>query len=244
MQTKEMKAVISKKFSKSAWILLACWVAIFALFTTLCFVYSEHVNYDSLTKDYWLTYEWLGIKYGYDPALIVHNVITETGINYYVAPLCLVIFLNLFILIAPPLIYFLINKRKRKLTELTVNDKEIVGSYTSFIPISKITLKMPIKKIDNIAAFKNFFFLYTGKALRIASTSGVIRIPYVLNADELVAFISEVIEKAKGGQKPTQPEKPQGDAADSLKKLAELRNAGIITEEEFNQKKNELLGKM
>ncbi len=244
METKEMKAAISKKFSKSARIMLACWVAIFALFTTLCFVYSEHVNYDSLTKDYWLTYEWLGIKYGYDPAPIIDYSITKAGTNYYVGMLCLVIFLNLFILIAPPLIYLLINRRKRKLTELTVNDKEIVGSYTSFIPISKITLKMPIKKIDNIAAFKNFFFLYTGKALRIASTSGVIRIPYVLNADELVAFISEMIEKAKGNQKPTQLEKPQGDVADSLKKLAELRNAGIITEEEFNQKKSELLGKM
>ena len=248
METKEMKAVISKKFSKSAWILLACWVAICTLFTTLCFVLGkEFQNGPAYSNTYYDIYKWLGIEYAsdqlYNAGISIESV---RGITYDVGMLCLVIFLNIFIFAIVPLIYYLINRRKRKLTELTANEKEIVGSYTGFIPISKITLKMPIEKIDNIAAVKNFFFLYTGKALRIASTSGVIRIPYVLNADEVVAFISEAIEEAKSRtEKPAaQPAMPQTDATDSLKKLAELRDSGIITEEEFNQKKNELLGKI
>lgn len=246
METKEMKAEISKKFSKSAWILLACWVAIFTVFTTLCFVYGKvFQNGPAYSFKYYDIYTWLGIEYGRETLqLNSHSVVVGDGIKYDGGMLFLVIFLNIFIFAIVPLIYLLINRRKRKLTELTANEKEIVGSYTGFIPISKITLKMPIEKIDNIAAVKNFFFLYTGKALRIASTSGVIRIPYVLNADEIVAFISEMIEKAKGSPKVAQPERPQTDATDSLKKLAELRDAGIITEEEFNQKKNELLGKI
>ena len=62
----------------------------------------------------------------------------------------------------------------------------------------------------------------------------------------LNGVISEAIEKAKSRsvQSVIQPEKPQGDAMDSLRKLAALRDSGIITEEEFNQKKNELLGKI
>lgn len=246
METKETKAEISKKFSKSAWILLACWVAIFVLFTTLCFVLGKEKHFYSspFTSGYyynWYSLNWLGIEYGQTVPLQQHH---PSSSDIDGGLLTLVIFLNILIFAIVPLIYLLINRRKRKLTELTANEKEIVGSYTGFIPISKITLKMPIEKIDNIAAVKNFFFLYTGKALRIASTSGVIRIPYVLNADEIVAFLSEMIEKAKENSKVAQPERPQTDATDSLKKLAELRDAGIITEEEFNQKKSELLGKI
>ena len=237
METKEMKAVISKKFSKSAWILLVCWVGIFALLTALCFALGKQKHYSPLSGNTYYELCWLGIQYG--------KIDSELYIDWD-GFFILIVILNILIFTIVPLIYLLINRRKRKLTELTANDMEIVGSYTGFIPISKITLKMPIEKIDNIAAVKNFFFLYTGKALRIASTSGVIRIPYVLNADEVVAFLSEAIEKAKNSpvKAVAEQEKPQGDAADSLKKLAELRNAGIITEEEFNQKKNELLGKM
>ncbi len=246
LATKEMKAEISKKFSKSAWILLACWIAIFAIFTTLCFVYGKvFQNGPAYSYTYYDIYTWLGIEYGRETLYLdSHSVVVGSGIDYNGGMLFLIIFLNIFIFAIVPSIYLLISIRQRKLSELTANEREIVGSYTGFIPISKITLNMPIEKIDNIAAVKNFFFIYTGKMLRISSTSGVIRIPYVLNGDEVVTFISEAIEKAKGSQKSTQPVIPQTDATDSLKKLAELRDAGIITEEEFNQKKNELLGKI
>ena len=82
------------------------------------------------------------------------------------------------------------------------------------------------------------------KKIRIVSTSGCIRIPYVVNADEVVAFISKAIEKAKGNTQSAQPNSSQTVAMENLKKLAELRDSGIITEEEFNQKKNEFLDKI
>lgn len=230
MGNKELKAVISKKFSKSAWILLACWTGVVAFITIIGITLFNHqYQYDTYLY-------WFSIWYG---------DITAGKISLY-QDFYFIFFITLLIYTIVPLIYVLINRRKRKLTELTATEKEIIGSYSGFIPISKITLKMPIEKIDNIAAVKSFFFLYTGKALRVASTAGAFKIPYVDNADEIVAFISEAIEKAKNRlvKAVAEPEKPQGDAADSLKKLAELRNAGIITEEEFNQKKSELLGKM
>lgn len=77
--------------------------------------------------------------------------------------------------------------------------------------------------------------------------SGVVRIPYVKNADEIVTFISAAIEQAKmknGQYILQQPVSSQLDVADRIKKLAELRDSGIITEEEFDQKKSELLDKM
>ena len=234
LATKEMKAEISKKFSKSAMILLLCWIGIFLLFTIIGFTAFNKTSHllGKSTRFY-----WYGIDYAFTLSSGGIGFVGDGG-NFV-----LVLFINLILLALIPSIYLLISIRQRKLSELTANEREIVGSYTGFIPISKITLNMPIEKIDNVAV-KNFFFIYTGKMLRISSTSSVIRIPFVDNADEIVAFISEAIEKGKGSQKPTQPVIPQTDATDSLKRLAELRDAGIITEEEFNQKKNELLGKI
>ncbi len=236
METKEMKAVISSKFRKSMLIAFIVYEAIILLLGILGFI----VGYRYYDADHYFL-EWWGflriLRYVDSP--LIHNYQND----FYAGNLVLAIVI-IIVLMLLPTIFLFINVRRRKLTELTANEKEIVGSYTSFIPISKIMLKMPIEKIDNIAAVNSAFYWFTGKTIRISSTSSVIKIPFVENADAIVAFISEMIEKAKGGQKPTQPEKPQGDAADSLKKLAELRNAGIITEEEFNQKKNELLGKM
>lgn len=144
------------------------------------------------------------------------------------------------------LIHIAISYRRRNLTELSASYSEIVGSHTALIPVAKIALRMPIDKIDNVSVVNNFFFLFTGKAIIINSTSGTIKIPYVLNADEVVAYISEAIDKAR--KEKARPainnEVNQSDYASSLKKLAELKDAGIITEEEFNQKKSELLGKI
>ena len=153
----------------------------------------------------------------------------------------------LLLLVVVPLCYFLISNRKRKLTQLTVSDSEVVGSYTAFIPIAKITLRMPMDKIDNVSATNNMLFFFTGKAIRIKSTSSSIKIPYVTNADEIVEKISEAI-KAAGKETNQQTAegnaRGNGDYTESLKRLAELREAGVITEEEFNLKKSELLKKI
>ena len=134
METKEIKAKISKEFSKSAWILLACWVAICTLFTTLCFVYGkEFQNGPPYSYTYYDVYSWLGIEYAIDRLYDTGISIESIGrITYDAGMLCLVIFLNIFIFAIVPLIYYLINRRKRKLTELTANEKEIVGIYSDF----------------------------------------------------------------------------------------------------------------
>ncbi len=141
----------------------------------------------------------------------------------------------------------LIAIRKRKLTKLAVSTKEAYGSYTAFIPIAMISLKMPINKIDNVSLVKSVFHIFGGKTIVIRSTSAKIKIPFVENADEVVAFISEAIEQAKNKREHNVAEQsitPPTDVTDSIKKLAELKDSGIITEEEFNQKKSDLLNKM
>ena len=175
--------------------------------------------------------------------IILTTSTSDSGL-IFVFPIFLFIFLFFSLM---PIVAVLIDKRRRKLTSLTVKEKEIVGSYTAFIPIGEILLRMPIEKIDNVAAVDSIFDTYSGKRICISSTSGRIKIPFVENADEVVAFISETIEKVRSGRgapHETISEHPQEDPIDALKKFAELRDAGIISDEEFNQKKQELLNKV
>ncbi len=60
--------------------------------------------------------------------------------------------------IAAPFLFVLLCNRTRKLAELIVSDSEAVGSYKAFIPVSKITLRMPIERIDNVSAVNSVFF--------------------------------------------------------------------------------------
>lgn len=235
-----LQAKISNKISKSALIGLITYAVVAFTIIILGFIIGhDEGTYLGIYGSYhYNDHNWFFIP--------LTHVFADLPKEVYPGYIVLTIFIIL-LLIALPFIYFAISNRKRKLTELSVSNTEVIGSYTAFIPIAKITLRMPIDKIDNVSAVSNFFFLYTGKAIKIRSTSGVIRIPYVENADEVVAFIAAAIEKSRKEQaKPVkQTSEPiQSDFTDSLKKLAELRDAGIISEEEFNQKKNELLGKI
>ncbi len=248
MGNKEIKAVISNKFSKVVWIALSFYLAVVVILIVMGFtVGSVNASGSYWLKGVYIVYDgagWFGI-----PFTRIERY-KETGAflasRSYPGNIVLFIFILLLFALLPVAVMFIV-KRRRKLINFTAFDKELVGSYTGFIPISKITLNMPIEKVDNIAAVKNFLYFYTGKTIRIGSASGVIKIRYVINADEVVAFISEAIEKAKNKREQAisqQNSTPQTDIADSLKKLAELRDSGIITEEEFNQKKSELLSKM
>ncbi len=236
VENKELKAKISNKFSKSFWICLSIYIVIVVVFLIAGFGYMGSKGR--------LLYMFYGIILREEP--------DPTSSYYYVGGTRVhtgnIIWLMLIILlfISIPIILMLLWNRKRKLIDLTATDTELIGSYTAFIPISKITLKMPIEKIDNIAIVSSVFFVFTGKAIKISSTSGSICLPYVLNADEVVSYIKGIINKTKKEQITGESESlnVQSDNVDKLKKLAELRNSGIITEEEFNQKKKDLLEKI
>ena len=242
MENKECKAIISNKMSKSMWIFLAVYCAAVIIFIGVGFSIEIPPEYDYF---YVMKTEWVG-WYGLE--LFGKQYLVSQGPESASPAVSGFVALFVFILLvfaAIPVAFGLLKQRQRKLTSLTAYEKELIGCYFGFIPISKIQLRMPIEKVDNIVAVKTLLSFYDGKMLRISSTSGVIKIPYVENADEVVAFIVEAIKNApKEVSQAQQQVSVQSDVADSLKKLAELKNSGIITEEEFNQKKSDLLGKM
>ena len=74
----------------------------------------------------------------------------------------------------------------------------------------------------------------------IATSSGAINFYGVTNRDEVFKTISELLMKRQEETKTTS--KASESSADELKKLKDLLDSGIITQEEFDTKKKQILG--
>ncbi len=65
------------------------------------------------------------------------------------------------------------------------------------------------------------------------------------NTDKDLATFTETVKAAMNGSKPTAaPATSAPDPMDQLRKLGELRDAGVLTPEEFDSKKADLLARM
>jgi len=84
---------------------------------------------------------------------------------------------------------------------------------------------------------------------KVTVKSGGGEIPFRFRHEDAQSFRSAIMPLViAAGQPPSQavpaPNAAEPDAADQIRKLAELRDAGIVSEEEFQTKKAELLQRM
>lgn len=107
-------------------------------------------------------------------------------------------------------------------------------------------LKLPVEKVDNISIEKSFINeLFDGKTIVIHSASYSIRFTCVHNAIE---FVDKTLEAIKAYQESNQPDDVNiqtntgNDNLEQIKKLKEMLDSGIITQDEFDTKKKQLLG--
>lgn len=178
MGDKEIKAEVSKQLSRFAIIFLSIFIGVVsaALIVLLCIVLFNKSYFLHITE---YTYHYGSQRYIFLSYVLIWSI-----------------YLDLLLLLSP-LIPILVNRHKRKLIELTVNEDKITGYTTGVIPFSKVSVWMPIEKVDSVAAIISKKSWFTGKVLYIVSESSVIKVPYVLNADDIVEFTSKMIEKAQ-----------------------------------------------
>lgn len=151
------------------------------------------------------------------------------------------------VLCSIPLLLEAVQKRQRQNTSLTISDSAVYGSYDSFL--FKKSFEMPIEKVESITVSSNFADeIRTGKTLELRSASGNIKLHFVQNAEEIVDAKASTAEKTKKEEKIVSANNaaPQvtlleADKIEALKKYKELKDQGIITEEEFDAKKSQLL---
>ena len=69
---------------------------------------------------------------------------------------------------------------------------------------------------------------------------------YTIEAERVIAIYHEYRKELKKGSQPTQTiiQQKEPDVLEQIEKLSKLRDSGILSEEEFNQKKAVLLEKL
>lgn len=115
---------------------------------------------------------------------------------------------------------------------MTVTDKRVYGC-TAF----GRRVDLPL---DSISAVATSFF----KGLAVATSSGKIRFLLLKNRDELHNAISTLLIDRQETEREVNASKQEARSsnADELKKFKELLDSGIISQEEFDAKKKQLLG--
>ena len=116
--------------------------------------------------------------------------------------------------------------------ELHVTDKRVYGkgAFGKRVDIP----------IDSISSVGKIGWL---KGDIVSSSSGSIRFMYLANADEIHSVLSDLIiaRQGKAINNIIKQEIPQSNA-DELKKFKDLLDSGIITQEEFDEKKKQFFG--
>ena len=117
--------------------------------------------------------------------------------------------------------------------ELTLTNKKI----TIYNPIFKSTVELPIDSISAISKTSIFT-----EGIAVATSSGRITCFYIDNRDKVYEELNDLINKRQSTPSNMTVVKQDISNADELKKYKDLLDSGIITQEEFDAKKKQLLG--
>ena len=118
---------------------------------------------------------------------------------------------------------YLFSKCKITVTNYRVYGKTIVGQ-----------VDLPLDSISSVN--KGIF-----KSLGVATSSGLVKFYSLKSRDRIYEVISSLL-KERQESKTTIKEETATSSIDELKKLKELFDMGIISQEEFDAKKKQLLG--
>lgn len=111
--------------------------------------------------------------------------------------------------------------------KITVTNKRVYG-------IARFNARVDIP-LDSVSAIGTISLF---KGISVSSSSGLIKFWYIKNVAEIHKAISDLIIKRSSKQ----VESEKTSNADELKKFKDLFDQGIITQEEFDLKKKQLLG--
>ena len=125
------------------------------------------------------------------------------------------------------IVYFWVSK-----IEMTISNKRVFGKAAFGRRVD-----LPLDSISAVGA-------RWPKGIAVSTSSGKIAFLMIKNCDEIHRVISELLVERQTKQPVVSSitQEVSQSNADELKKFKELFDAGIITQEEFDAKKNQLLG--
>ena len=113
--------------------------------------------------------------------------------------------------------------------KIAVTENAVIGTYGS---LAKRDFHLPIDSINSVVTVGK------GNSFQINTSSAKLNFNYIPNGKEIVDVINNLIQKRKNNGNIT----VAVSNADELKKYKELLDAGVITQEEYDTKKKQLLG--
>ena len=116
-----------------------------------------------------------------------------------------------------------------KRTSMTVTDKRVYGFA------GRVRVDLPLDSVTAIS-------LGGMKSVSVTSASGAIKFSLIKNRDEIYDAVSALLVERQNKKSAPIAAAPAVDNAEQIKKFKELFDNGIISEEEFEAKKKQLLG--
>lgn len=92
----------------------------------------------------------------------------------------------------------------------------------------------PYEKISSVEVSKG----WTGHVVKLCASNNISALKYI-NEGDPAKFAQEIQDRIGSAASPR-----ESDILSQIRKLSELRDAGVLTESEFSQKKAELLARM
>ena len=222
--------IIEAKFSKNklAWTLLAIGIALLVFSFLLGLKeYNTRTFYGWDYYDQYTGEERYGSFGNYMINELIEFICFEGSLDYWSAP---TFYLGVIFLLLAGFFFWQMSRGKLIVTNTRVTGKASFGKQVD----------LPIGKISAVA-------LGAFRQLSIGTSSGNIHFWFIQNRNEVHAALSDIIAKAQienTNQKiDTSSATPIASSnADEIKKYKELLDMGIITQEEFDAKKKQLLG--
>lgn len=216
----EEKTIIqSKQDTKKMNILIGIVAASFILFIVLFAVTWNLYTSEENTAS-WLAYSSInGYKYSYMTSQIIHEFYEFA--TFYIS----IVFGVLFIIFGILLIAMLQNR-------LVVSNVKVSGKMKF-----RVTVDLPVDKISAVKISGLF------SAISISTSSGKNTFYLLSNYKEIYTAINELLQQRQQMQFSQKNETVASvSQADELKKYKELLDTGIISQEEFDSKKKQILG--
>lgn len=219
----EEVVLIEAKFKKNYASRILLGIAILIVFLALCIASFIYENKDG--------YVYFGFGYG---GRYPYDIIYDSLRDFFVEEFFEQSYGYLIIVVAPvfaviSLFLFLLFR-----CELVVTDRRVYGKAAFGVRID-----LPINKISSIGLGIKLF-----QSISVATSSGKLKFYLLKNREEIYEMLSRRIS-SNSVNDPNVREREEsmfaGSAADELRKYKELLDLGVITAEEFEAKKKQLL---
>ena len=212
------KKIIEGKLVNIKAIAIGIFAAIAGVVNLFGFMACYNQNVEDCASWKW-TWDWVVERYGKNANPFIVSLHDYVGAFFGIALIGAVLAL---------LFYMMFSK-----TELIVTDKRVYGK-TSFGK----RVDLPL---DSISAVGTAIL----KSIAVTTASGAIKFSLIANRDDVHSEISKLLierqEKKATAAPVARQEAPASNAAE-LKQYKELLDSGVISQEEFDAKKKQLLG--